>query len=253
MMSRIFSTPGDKNIPVIDKKSVADFFEKRADKISTLGAMQAVIYQDKNPTLAASRNAAEKAKLLPLLRLNGSQRVLDVGCGTGRWANDLLPLSAWYHGIDACEGFVIHAREKFTDAVNARFTTAAADAFSLELLNENTLFDRVLCSGVLIYLNDEDFVQSILCMAKVIRRGGLILLREPLGVDQRLTISEHYSEDMDQTYNAIYRTGKELLTLIRQAMPESDFKFVGSGDVYTDPALNNRSDTKQQWLLLERT
>ena len=238
---------------MIDKRSVADFFEKRADKISTLGAMQAVIYQDKNPALAANRNAAEKAKLLPLLRLNGSQRVLDVGCGTGRWASDLLPLSAWYHGIDACEGLVMHAREQFTAVAYARFTTAAADAFSLQLLDEHTLFDRVLCIGVLMYLNDEDLVQALQCIAKVIGKGGLILLREPLGVNQRLTISEHYSEDMDQTYNAIYRTDVELLGLIRQVLLEPDFKLIGSGDVYTDPALNNRSDTKQQWLLLERT
>ena len=230
---------------------MAAFFEKRADKIATLGAVQAVIYQDKNPDLAANRNTAEKARLLPLLRLDGSQRVLDVGCGTGRWATDLLPLSTWYHGIDPCEGLIAHARGQFAGTAHARFTTASADNFSLQSLDEILPFDRILCAGVLIYLNDDELIQAMRCIAHTIGHGGLILLREPLGVAQRLTISEHYSEDMEQTYNAIYRTQAELITLIQQAMPETDFHLIGSGDVYGEPMLNNRSDTKQQWLLLE--
>lgn len=252
-MSRIYSTPGEDNRPVINKKSVADFFEKRAEKIASLGSVQAVIYQDKHPELAAQRNVAEKAKLLPLLRLNGLQRVLDVGCGTGRWAGDLLPNSAWYHGIDACEGLVLHARKEFESARNGRFSVAAADDFSLESLGESQPFDRILCAGVLIYLNDDEVQKALLCMANALAPSGLILLREPVGIEQRLTIAEHYSDDMDQVYNAIYRTRGELDALIRAAMPAGAFRLVDSGDVYDASALNNRVDTKQQWLLLERT
>lgn len=252
-MSRIYSIPGEQGGPVIDKKSVAEFFDKRAEKIASLGPVQAVIYQDKHPELAAKRNIAEKARLLPLLRLDGTQRVLDVGCGTGRWAGDLLPVSAWYHGIDACDGLVAHAREQFAWAVHGRFTMASADDFSLETLNEGLPFDRVLCAGVLIYLNDDEALQALRCMASVLAPAGLILLREPVGIDQRLTISEHYSDDMEQDYNAIYRTREELEALICEAMSEGAFSLAGYGDVYDEVALNNRSDTKQQWLLLERT
>lgn len=252
-MSRIYSTPGESNGPLIDRESVYDFFEKRAEKILTLGHVQAVIYQDKNPRLAAERNIAEKTRLLPLLRLDGTQRLLDVGCGTGRWAEDLLSVSAWYHGIDACEGLVAYACERFSPATNSRFTTASADAFSLESLGESVLFDRVLCAGVLIYLNDAEVQQALQCMVSVLAPGGLILLREPLGVERRLTISEHYSDDMEQVYSAIYRTHQELEELIRIVMPEREYRLVGYGDVYDEPGLNNRNDTKQQWLLLERT
>jgi SAM-dependent methyltransferase len=251
-MSRIYSTPGEDSGPLIDKKSVSDFFEKRAEKIASLGPVQAVIYQDKHPELAAQRNVAEKAKLLPLFRLNGTQRVLDVGCGTGRWAGDLLPLSAWYHGIDSCEGLVLHARKEFEFARNGRFTVAAADDFSLESLGESQPFDRILCAGVLIYLNDDEVQKALLCMANVLAPGGLILLREPVGIERRLTIAAHYSDDMDQVYNAIYRTRGELDALVRAAMPAGAFRMVDSGDVYDESALNNRVDTKQQWLLLER-
>jgi len=238
--------------PQIDKKTVVEFFDQRAKKIASVGPLHAVIYQDKNTAFAKKRDIAEKAKLLPLLRLDGRQRVLDVGCGTGRWANELVSESAWYQGIDSCEGLVDYARHCFSAMVNCRFTVAAADDFSLEGLGERNSFDRVLCAGVLIYLNDSEVQQALRCIAAALSPGGLFVLREPVGLGRRLTIAKHYSEEMEQDYSAVYRTREELETLICKEMPEPAFHLIRSGDVYDDPGLNNRSDTRQQWFLLER-
>jgi len=249
-MSRIYSPPNEGQKTRIKKEAVANFFNQRAEKINTLGSIQAVIYQDKQPELAESRNIAEKKRLLPLLHLTGKQRVLDVGCGTGRWAKDLLPISAWYHGIDSCEGLISHAQESFSTVGHARFTTMDADCFSLEALAEAQPFDRVLCAGVLIYLNDEEVEAALQCMANTLASAGLILFREPFGIEKRLTLHEHYSNDMDQTYNAIYRTRSELELMLKKNIPE--FRLISSGDVYDESTLNNRNDTKQQWLLMEK-
>lgn len=251
-MGRTYTSSGERQEKRIDKEAVADFFNQRAEKIPTLGDVQAVIYQDKQPDLAIRRDLAEKSKLLPLLQLNGEQRVLDVGCGTGRWAGDLLPLSSWYHGIDACEGLVRHAQEKFYSFHHARFTTIEANLLSLEALNEAQPFDRILCAGVLIYLNDDEVQNVLQSMATALAPGGLILLREPFGIEKRLTVHEHYSSDMEQTYNAIYRTRTEVECFLHHAMPEPEFYVIGFGDVYEETTLNNRSDTKQQWLLMGR-
>jgi len=78
------------------------------------------------------------------------------------------------------------------------------------------------------------------------------MFREPLGLGRRLTISEHYSEEMEQDYSAIYRTREELEALISGEMPVPAFHLVDCGYVYDDPGLNNRSDTRQQWFLVER-
>lgn len=249
-MSRIYSKPGSSNPQSINKESVACFFNQRAEKISSIGPLHAVIYQEKNPVLAQKRDVAEKEKLLPLLGLNDSMRVLDVGCGTGRWASSLVPLSAYYRGIDACAGLIDHAREFFSSSSNCTFTVASANDFSLSGLDENEAFDRILCTGVLMYLNDNEVYQALKCMFSALTPGGIVMIREPLGINERLTISEHYSEELEQDYNAIYRTMPELAAMIQDA---TLFTIKKSGDVFDSAELNNRSETKQQWLLLERS
>ena len=250
-MSRNYSLPGVTDNSCIDRKSVADFFDKRAEKISTVGPLHAVIYQDKHHDLAERRDTAEKKKLLPLLRLDGSQRILDIGCGTGRWTNNLAKAGGWYHGMDACGGLIDFARKNHS-APNRVFTIASADRFSLQTLHETVPFDRILCAGVLIYLNDTEVKEALRCMADVLTLGGLILIREPMGIKQRLTISQHYSDELEQEYNAIYRTQEELESMIQTAIPRPIFRLLSSGQVFDDPGLNNRSDTCQRWLLLER-
>lgn len=252
-MSKVYSEPGGSCKEQIDKNSVADFFEKRAEKINTIGPLHAVIYQEKNPEIAYKRDIAEKEKLKPLLNLDGTQRVLDVGCGTGRWANSLVPFSTHYHGIDACAGLIAYARKQFKSEKNCLFTVASATAFSLSYLGEKYTFDRILCSGVLIYLNDDEVKEALMCIFKTLAPGGLILIREPMGLVKRLTISKHYSEELEQEYSAIYRTMSELMLIIKNIMPESFVCVRAYGDVYDNPELNNRSDTRQQWLLLERS
>lgn len=251
-MTRFYNEPGSKSLPKINASSVSDFFDDRAKKINTIGPLCAVIYQEKNPDLAEKRNIAEKRKLLPMLRLDGSQRVLDVGCGTGRWAYDLLPLCNWYHGIDACDGLVDYSKSKFKTAINGKFSTSNISDFSLKSLNEKLPFNKILCAGVLIYLNDAELKTALKCMSEVLAPGGSILFREPVGIKQRLTISEQYSDDLDQIYNAIYRTRSELITAFFDVLSRDEYALLGSGDVFDDTSLNNRTETKQQWFLLGR-
>lgn len=252
-MSRVYSNEDDQTKPSISQKYVDEFFVQRAKKISSVGPLQAVIYQDKNPLLAERRNVAEKAKLLPLLNLDGSQRVLDVGCGTGRWASEIIPNCLWYHGIDACRELVEYSVSQYSSSSNCKFSVASADSFSLDSIFEDTSFDRILCAGLLIYLNDNQVHNAIKNMLEVLKPGGVMLIREPMGLGQRLTIREHFSEEMDQNYSAIYRTADELERIIRNVDVGASLDIIDSGDLFEDSALNNRSDTKQRWILLERS
>lgn len=250
-MSRIQTNSDDPNKPRIERREVTSFFEKRAEKIGQLGPVRAVIYQDKHPDLAERRDLHEKRRIGPLLALDGSQRLLDVGCGTGRWAYEVADACEHYHGIDISEGLITYAAEHSRHR-NCRFTVAPVDDFTLAALGETTPFDRVLCAGVLIYLNDDEAHRALRCIGATMANKARAVFREPMGIGRRLTIKEHYSDDMDQSYNAIYRTEEEISDLMQSTLFNSGFQLLAAGDVFEAGDLNNRAETRQRWLLLER-
>jgi ubiquinone/menaquinone biosynthesis C-methylase UbiE len=236
--------------PELDKKSLVDFFDQRAAKISRLGATQAVIYQDKNPDLALRRDAAEKQVIFPTLNLNTSSVVLDIGCGTGRWAKIVLPHCAYYHGLDISAGFIDFAKNRFLHIPHANFSQLDFNIIKQSFSPD--FFNRVLIFGVLIYLNDREITEAFSALNIICQINARIVIREPVCLSEdRLTLKDFYSQEMDQTYNAIYRNENELDLLIQNGLGESWTK-TQAGDVYEDSALNNRLETKQRWFVWEK-
>src|SRR5687767_9318782 len=102
-VTRLVAQPAD-----IEYRHTHSFFEARGagDRSSP---HTATMYQD--PTLAEQRDGAEKENILPLLALNKSDRVLDVGCGAGRWAEAVVSIVADYLGIDFSANLLEIARK----------------------------------------------------------------------------------------------------------------------------------------------
>lgn len=250
-MTRIFSSPSEAK-PEIDKAAVLDFFEKRAEKAEVLGPTRAVIYQDKSLDLAERRDKAEKELLYPLLQLKSTDNVLDAGCGTGRWAESIIPVCGSYCGVDVSPGLIQIARQRYGHYSNARFSVCSLDEISLDATKATRLFTCVVSFGVYIYLNDDSVLQALRRLAKVAAPQAKILFREPIATSQRLTLRDHFSEEMAQYYSAIYRTEEEFISMIDSTLGTVGFELIDSGDVYSEPELNNRAETKQRWFLLAR-
>jgi SAM-dependent methyltransferase len=249
-VARLITEPFAENAPEIERNAVKTFFERRATKYGTLGPLQTVIYQDKNPELAQNRDAAEKALLRPKLDLSPDLHVLDIGCGTGRWVDEVAPRCAVYHGTDFSPGLIEIARASHTNQGNASFSVCRADQLTLAAIDASRPFDRIMMLGLLIYLNDGEAKSAIEALNAIAADSALILVREPVGIGARLTIKEHFSDDMEQTYNAIYRTEGELRRIFADCL-DPRFTIVESGDVFQDQSLNNRTDTKQRWFLIK--
>lgn len=239
--------------PRIRRDNTLRFFEQRAARAPELGAIKAVLYQDKHPTLAEARDRAEKEALLPVLDTRPGNRVLDVGCGVGRWTSILSERCSYYHGLDFSPGLIDHARRSHAHRTNVQFSVASADDFSLTSLGSQAPFDLILCCGIFIYLNDEEIVNSGRCIADAAGHNARAIFREPIALKQRLTIKDHYSEELEADYNAIYRSKDDLMSLLSLHMAPAGFKLIHDAPMYDDPALNNRTDTKQHFFVLERS
>src|SRR5690606_16880447 len=93
-------------------------------------------------------------------------------------------------------------------------------------------FQVIVSLGLFIYLNDDELEKTLMGYADVAESSCRILVREPIGTQGRLTIKEHFSDDMDQVYNAIYRTEDEILDAIEKSLIAKGFRLASSGDVY---------------------
>jgi len=244
-MSRIYN---DKIS--LDKEEVRAFFERRGNSINPDHPLTSVLYQDQNPDLAHARDTFEKERVLPMLKLTTSARVLDVGCGIGRWADCLVGLVGHYHGIDFSTSLVAAARDR-VGAQSVTFQELSAESVSRERLSVASDFSHVIIAGVLLYLNDNEALRTLAAVADVCGGSALIYIREPIAVGSRLTLKQFASSELQSNYNAIYRTEAEFLDMARQSLIKNGFHLTFSDDLYPHH-LNNRPDTIQKLYIFER-
>lgn len=238
----------------LDYRATARFFDGRGKRMGAVGPLSAVLYQDRRPELARQRSAHELARIAPLLRQGrDALSVLDVGCGTGRWAVELAADCASFLGIDFCEDFLAEAR-RTTAALRQprRFAFERVDLSQpLPAAIAAARFDTVVVAGVLIYLNDADALRLLDEVAAATAPGGRLYLREPLGVARRLTLKEHFSDELDADYSSVYRARAEFEAWIDAAAARHGLRRLDGGPLYP-PELDNRAETRQFFVLLEK-
>lgn len=112
--------------------------------------------------------ALETRTMWRILAQARPKRVIDVGCGTGRWLLRLEQLGANVIGVDACDAMLFEAAKHLSlrgrlvlgDVAHLPFTDGAADL--------------VLCSLALGYF---DNLQSAICeLARICAQGGQVAI-----------------------------------------------------------------------------
>lgn len=233
----------------IDRTATKTFFEERAARFDATKPYTSILYQDAKPNIALERDAAEKALILPRLLLSAEHRVLDIGCGVGRWADAVLGRVGRYVGTDISPGLIARARERLGQT-QAEFVVS--DALNLESglgAHAAAGFDRFLISGLLLYLNDHEVKAVAQAVARLARPQALLYLREPLALSHRLTLDRHWSDELQCHYSAIYRTAREICALLDPPLCDAGFEPIEFQPLYADPALQNRAETRQFFAL----
>jgi len=238
----------------IDYSSTQAFFDKRG-KADYANVLSATMYQDSNPELVEQRDATEKQVLSPQLRLGTGSRVLDIGCGIGRWGwfvHDQAP-SAQYLGIDFSPSLVEKAQAEagLRGKPELRFQVMSATDITPDTLVLAPPYDLIIVSGLLIYLNDQDCLKLLTQAAKLCAPGGQIYLREPVGVSERFTLDRFYSNELQHEYSAIYRTIAELEQLLEQALTPGAFSVRASDFLFAQD-LEKRAETRQYYRILQK-
>ena len=224
----------------ISYDATLEFFEGRGRAAQPDAPQVATMYQDKN--LATKRDACEKDTVLPLLALRGDERVLDIGCGCGRWAEALSGRVTSYLGIDF-SGELLKLAEKHSCPC-IRFQRLSAQNVSAATLAVPPPFDLFICAGILIYLNDSDVSRIGHSIAQVASPRARVYLREPMAKEERLTLDRFHSAELETEYSAIYRTLAQCNEIFGEPLCQAGFRCTLEQTLYP-PDLCNRKETEQ--------
>lgn len=130
--------------------------------------------------LADLIHAVEAASVYEVCHFTGTETVLDVGAGGGRWSKEFADK---VHHITAIEPSDIF--EILTKNV-AEVANVSCQRINFEDFPEDRQFDVVVVSGVLMYLIQEKEVTGFLAkVSRLLRPGGRLLMREPVASRDR--------------------------------------------------------------------
>jgi len=143
----------DKNERKIEGKLIRTYFNKT----------QSLLFNDKSAEL-------EEKEILKHIQFNNKTRILDLGCGNGRWAKIFADICKYYVGVDFSEIFIESAQKQYSTS-NVEFYCNEVQSFRLK-----EKFDYIFLIGLITYMNDEDVIKlSTNCRKMLLPTGKLIL------------------------------------------------------------------------------
>lgn len=239
----------------IIEENVHEFFENRTNK-KLFHRYNLVNYQDNNPQLALDRDRIEKVKMLPYLDVKGNSVILDIGCGVGRWGDELTKYltTGLYVGVDYSEHLIDVAKEAADKDGTSDKRAYYCGSFqniqkTLEDNNEYRQFDLIIINGVMMYINDYDLGKCMDAISKLVSKDAKIYIKESVGVSERYTLKDIYSEELSCKYNAIYRSIKEYENVF--SMLPTSIRKIAEGETFEDGGLHNRKETTSYyWIFM---
>lgn len=211
----------------IDSKSTESFYDQRAKTINNREQKYTtVLLGDQNPNYSIKWDKFEKDYIIPKLTLGKEKKVLDLGCGIGRWADDISDKCGYYCGVDFSAEMIKVAKQKKRSG-NCEFLNLSLK----EAVKDNRVisikYDVIIVTGVSMYINDDELLDCYKGIGKLLNKDTILYLEESVGKNERLTLNNIWSENLKDYYGAIYRTREEYMEMLSDSI--DNLVFVEEG------------------------
>ncbi|MCL0058161.1 class I SAM-dependent methyltransferase [Dehalococcoidia bacterium] len=111
--------------------------------------------------------------IIDTLKINQTDRVLDLCCGNGLITNIVAKHCQEIHGVDF-SGILIETANKENKSQNVHYYLK--NVLKIDELFQETSFDKVYCYFAFQHLNYEDGEKLVGLTARVVKQNGLILI-----------------------------------------------------------------------------
>lgn len=156
----------------------AEYWEERARRFAVQGDGLAAVCSYGMPRFYNRLiDFCQRRALEPWLKAGPGTRVLDVGCGVGRWSRLLASRGAFVTGVDLSPTMIGEAeRRAAASGLASRCRFLVQDATALEITGS---FDLILCVTMLQHVLDLEAMRSALQrMARHLAPGGRLVILE---------------------------------------------------------------------------
>lgn len=117
-------------------------------------------------------------RLVPFMGLEGTEKIVDIGCGSALSLAALGGSFGSYTGIDFSAPFIeaAQARARALGAENTAFFCGSAEAFAEENTNR---FDVALVLDISEHVYDEEWLLILQAIFRMLKAGGRLFLHTP--------------------------------------------------------------------------
>ncbi|MHC5038379.1 MAG: class I SAM-dependent methyltransferase [Planctomycetota bacterium] len=225
----------------LDYRKVREFWNARAKKAGRIDP-RSITFFCEDPEALEFRDRREKALFDEKVPLQGTECLLEVGCGSGRWTAFLASRCGRLVAFDVAEDLVEVGRQEASGAGCMNVDFRVADAMQLDLPEKG--FDGAVCFGVSLYIRDENLVTFYGNLRRHLKPGGVLLTKEPLASVERIEHLDEYHEKLHARYSCIYRSRGDL----EGAIEAAGFQKVWSFPVYgKDEPLAPKGEGIETW------
>ncbi len=117
-------------------------------------------------------------RLVPLMAMNGTEKIVDIGCGNALSLTALNGHFSSYAGIDFSEPFIEAAlmRARSLGIENAEFYCGSAEVFAEENADK---FDVALALDISEHVYDTEWLSMLRAVHKMLKAGGRLFVHTP--------------------------------------------------------------------------
>ncbi len=185
-------------MPEVDKKVVDQYWEQVRPTILGPYMMDGYGF----PASAGNYRFGIEAQLIEKLIHNVDRKgaALDLGSGMGYWAEEF---ARSFEQVDALEGSsALYTELEKRCSKQSNIRTFHGDALSFQ---PDRRYQLIFLGGLLMYLNENDAIGLLRCLAQSLEPGGIILCRESTVRGQTFVL--------EGDYTAVYRSVKSYKSL----------------------------------------